>query len=159
MHAPTMAVWSLYLLLWMEAARVIPLQEFVLFSNLILVYMHWWLNIRMPRAHSYKARLRFEDLTDYECKSYFRFEKEHIPVLIQALRIPAVIKTSNSNKFTATEALLILLWRISYPSTLNAGHRLFGRTEGALSEITNWMLRFITINYCQRQPLDTVYSY
>ncbi|VEN56645.1 unnamed protein product [Callosobruchus maculatus] len=57
-------------------------------------------------------------LLEQECKVNFRFEKRHIPRLVQALRIPDELNTDSQHKVSGQEALCILLRRLSYPNRL-----------------------------------------
>ena len=88
------------------------------------------------RSFQLYHRLRFQDLTEHETKNWFRFEKGDIPIVCAELRLPEVIFTRSGYRFTDREALLVLLWRISYD---NFGHLLdlpaYYRDPARLSDV------------------------
>lgn len=86
--------------------------------------------------------LRFDPRTvpDDRFRRLFRFSKEEIPRLVDALRLPAVIITRERCRVNAEEALCILLRRLAFPSRL-LDLREFGRSEAALSGIFLHLVR------------------
>ncbi len=109
--------------------------------------MVWWQTIRYRRTFRLERRLDFASLTPHECWIYFRFKKDDIAILCEELHIPVEICTKTRYCFSGQEALLILLWRLSFSCRWSAGVPLFGRSQSALSEITHWMLNFLLVNF------------
>nr|CAI5869203.1 unnamed protein product [Callosobruchus analis] len=81
------------------------------------------------------------DLRD--AKMNFRFNKEDIPRLCEALRIPARIVTSSGYAANGVEGLCIFLRRLAYPNRLYDLERIFNRSSSALSEIISYVNRHI----------------
>ena len=84
-----------------------------------------------------------EELFDDDCKTEFRFLKNDIYQLVEALRIPEEIRCSNRQSFNAVEALCILLKRLSYPCRLSDLIPTFGRSVPELSNIVSYMVNFV----------------
>uniref|UniRef100_A0A6P7H5Q5 Uncharacterized protein LOC114346516 n=1 Tax=Diabrotica virgifera virgifera TaxID=50390 RepID=A0A6P7H5Q5_DIAVI len=85
----------------------------------------------------------FNELTNSQCKDFFRFSSDDIRLLVNLLRIPNEIRTANRNKVTGLTALCILLRRLIYPNRLKDLQILFGLSPQSLSHIINYMLDFI----------------
>ena len=60
-------------------------------------------------------RFNLETLDPAECKAEFRFEKSDLPLLTEALQIPAVIRCAQRTVCNGTEGLCMLLRRLAYP--------------------------------------------
>nr|CAH7713338.1 unnamed protein product [Callosobruchus chinensis] len=73
----------------------------------------------------------------------FRFNKEDIPRLCEALRIPARIVTSSGYAANGVEGLCIFLRRLAYPNRLYDLERIFNRSSSAVSEIISYVNRHI----------------
>ncbi|CAB4022736.1 Hypothetical predicted protein, partial [Paramuricea clavata] len=56
-----------------------------------------------------------DDMDESECLAEFRFEKQHIPLLAEALRIPAYFITEQRSRVRGIEGLCMLLKRVAYP--------------------------------------------
>ena len=112
----------------------------------------------VPHTFQKYPRLHFEDLTEHECKNWFRFKKEDIPVICAALEIPEEVVTVSRHVFPAREALLVLLWRLSYANKWSYGVKFFGRSSSALSEVTHALLDHITTNFGHLLKLPAHYS-
>ena len=76
-----------------------------------------------------------DKLTDDECKANFRFLKNDIYLLKDALQIPDIFICSNGLNVDGIEALCILLNRFSYPIRFGDMVPKFGRPEPQLSMI------------------------
>jgi len=59
------------------------------------------------------------DMLSTQFYAIFRFEKEDIPKLIQALKFPKVFKVGFGHCASGEEVLLIVLARLAYPGRLN----------------------------------------
>ena len=75
-----------------------------------------------------------ESMLNDECKTEFRFEKTHLPLLADVLQIPPMFKCSQGSVADGMEALCMLLKRL-VPR--------FGRPIPVLSMVTNQVLDFI----------------
>ena len=60
-------------------------------------------------------KFHLEDKDSVECKAEFRFEKNNIPLLAEALGIPDVFKCQQWTMCDGIEGLCILLKRFAYP--------------------------------------------
>jgi hypothetical protein len=64
-----------------------------------------------------RTKFCWDDYSEYEIKSNCRFRKEHFEDLRQALELPMIIRTGKRDKAHAYEALIIFLYRLSFPGT------------------------------------------
>ena len=78
-----------------------------------------------------------------ECKTEFRFEKTHLPLLADLLQIPPMFNCSQGSVADGMEALCKLLKRPSYPCRYSDMVPRFGRPIPILSMVTNQVLDFI----------------
>lgn len=85
-----------------------------------------------------------------ECKADFRFEKQDIPLLVQALRMPAAFKCPNGTICDSTEALCMVLKRYAFPCRLSDMIPIFGRSVPEISMITNEVTNWIYTNHHHR---------
>lgn len=107
------------------------------------------LSINDYNARKQKAKFCFKSLTDEYCLHMFRFNKCDIPILQVALKIPPYFileKGSASAEISGIEALCILL-RLAYPNRLSDLYDLFNRCESSISEIFNYTLNHVYINF------------
>jgi len=91
--------------------------------------------------HMPRTRLGVADLpSDAMASHHFRFARADLARLVPLLRLPATI-TTPTNRYTATpeEAVLLVLFRLSYPSRWNDQiyRDLFNRSAPELCEIFN----------------------
>ncbi|KAJ8955926.1 hypothetical protein NQ314_006825 [Rhamnusium bicolor] len=80
-----------------------------------------------------------EDIDDRDVKLNFRFDRDDIPRLCQALRIPELITTQSGYQATGNEGLCILLRHLAYPNRLCDLEQVFQRSSSALSDIINFV--------------------
>ena len=66
---------------------------------------------------------------------HFRFARDHIPLLVKALRIPAFVRTRYRCCLDGEEALLMYLKRLAYPDRLVDLQTFFRRSVGYISEM------------------------
>ncbi|KAL1447217.1 hypothetical protein MTO96_028603 [Rhipicephalus appendiculatus] len=76
-------------------------------------------------------------------RTCFRFEKEDIPRLRVALRIPETVVTAQRVPVPGDEALCITLRRLAYPNRLKDLEDFFGRHSSTISSLTTKVLRHI----------------
>ena len=124
----------------------------------LALWLWWYHDNHVAQRFGNYERMNFEALTDFEVQTFFRFTKADINELCDKLHIPDVIRTKTGYKFTNRDALLVLLWRLSYPNRWADGVKFFGRGRSSLSEITHWMLKFMTENYAQLLRMPSAYN-
>ncbi|XP_037515308.2 uncharacterized protein LOC119391726 [Rhipicephalus sanguineus] len=76
-------------------------------------------------------------------RTCFRFEKEDVPKLRVALRIPETVMTAQRVPIPGDEALCITLRRLAYPNRLKDLENFFGRHSSTISSLTIEVLRHI----------------
>ena len=102
-----------------------------------------------PSNHKSQEKIEFhknfqvEILTNEQCKTMFRFEKDDLPRIQMALRIPQKIVCRNRTIVSGTEGLCILLRRLAYPNRLEDLTSVFGRPVYELSYIFNEVLNIV----------------
>ena len=84
-----------------------------------------------------------DDMDEIECLAEFRFEKQHIPLLADALRIPPYFIMEQRNRVTGIEGLCILLKRVAYPCRYSDMIHRFARPVPVLSMVTNKVLNHL----------------
>ena len=91
-----------------------------------------------------------ESTLNDECKTEFRFEKTHLPMLADVLQIPPMFKCSQGSVADGMEALCMLLKWLSYPCRYTDMVPRFGCPIPVLSMVTNQVLDFIYDTHGQR---------
>ena len=84
-----------------------------------------------------------DDMDEIECLAEFRFEKQHIPPLAEALRIPPYFIMERRSRVTGIEGLCILLKRVAYPCRYSDMIHRFARPVPVLSMVTNKVLNHL----------------
>lgn len=102
-----------------------------------------------PIDHRYKNRT-IESFTEEECYRELRFRKDDLKRLIQLLQFPPIIVLPNNCTCNGEYALCLMLYRLSYPSTLARLQSLFGRDYCQLSRIFNYAIDFVYDNHKHR---------
>ncbi|DAZ95412.1 TPA: hypothetical protein N0F65_006302 [Lagenidium giganteum] len=86
----------------------------------------------------------FLTIADSSCwRSLFRFSEDEIDLLGRLLQIPAELPTRNGYDISGKDVFCMFLRRLAYPNRLADLERLFGRSQAALSVITNAVLTHI----------------
>ena len=85
-------------------------------------------------------RLCLESLDEETCLRRFRFSREQIYRLCEALDMPAQFVAPCRTAWTILVGLLVLLRRLTYPARLGDLCEEFGRSKPVLSTIFNIML-------------------
>ncbi|EDO28223.1 predicted protein [Nematostella vectensis] len=88
-------------------------------------------------------RFNLDDMEEPECKAYFRFEKNDIPVLAETLGLPDFFKCTQRTVAGKIEGLCLVLRRMAYPCRLGDLIPVFGRPVPELSMIANCVLEEI----------------
>lgn len=83
-------------------------------------------------------------MNEDECKTEFRFEKEDIPRLLQAFRLPPKFVCSNGTTASAVEGLCMLLKRFAYPCRYSDLIPRFGRSKSEICLIVNKVMRYLS---------------
>ncbi|OWZ21783.1 hypothetical protein PHMEG_0003613 [Phytophthora megakarya] len=102
------------------------------------------------------VRFLLTKLTNADSELLFRFDVSGVMALGRSFLLPEYVVTTHRDKVHFTEALSILLYRLSYPKRLYDMMQLFGRSTGQLSRIIQHMVlylyrRFESIIYFQRR--------
>lgn len=84
-----------------------------------------------------KGRFDMKSITPLEARNLFRFEREDIPRLRAALKLPARLYIANGTAIDGDDALAIALRRLAYPNRLCDLEMLFGRHMSTLSAVSN----------------------
>ena len=92
----------------------------------------------------------FNVLENDECVTEFRFNKQDLPLLAEALQIPDQIRCYQRSVCSRLEALCILLKRLSYPCRYADMIRSFGRPVPTLCMIFNHMIDLIYETHSHR---------
>ncbi|KAF4040513.1 DDE superfamily endonuclease [Phytophthora infestans] len=83
-------------------------------------------------------------MSDTDCRKSFRFDHAGIKRLVILLRVPNVLITpEHGDRFSATEAVCLLLERLSYPRTLEDLQARYDRFKSALCRMTIYMIHHI----------------
>ncbi|DAZ95308.1 TPA: hypothetical protein N0F65_006561 [Lagenidium giganteum] len=99
------------------------------------------------RSMAREQRRRFTTfltIADSSCwRSLFRFSEDEIDLVGRLLQIPAELPTRNGYDISGKDAFCMFLRLLAYPNRLADLERLFGRSQAALSVITNAVLTHI----------------
>ncbi|XP_074634726.1 uncharacterized protein LOC141893231 isoform X2 [Acropora palmata] len=91
-------------------------------------------------GREFDVHLNFEDISEDDFPSLFRFQKHDFVRLVNGLKLPDFYFCQQRSVCPGTEALLILLRRLSYPNRWCDLTHMFGRPEPELSMIFNEIL-------------------
>ncbi|KAK3742549.1 hypothetical protein QZH41_017039 [Actinostola sp. cb2023] len=91
-----------------------------------------------------------EELDESECLAEFRMKRRDINILSDVLGIPAVIECDQRSICDGTEALCMLLRRLSYPCRFGDMVQRFAKPVPILSMVTNYIQDYIYDNHYQR---------
>ncbi|KAH7944303.1 hypothetical protein HPB52_018178 [Rhipicephalus sanguineus] len=92
---------------------------------------------------SFRGLLNIDAMDNGMFRTCFRFEKEDVPKLRVALRIPETVMTAQRVPIPGDEALCITLRRLAYPNRLKDLENFFGRHSSTISSLTIEVLRHI----------------
>ena len=98
---------------------------------------------RTPWARRSLERERLVNNDPAECKVDFRVEKADTPLLVEALRVPPILKCYNGIICDGTETLCIELKRFAYPCRYWDMISMFGRAVAELCMISNEVVDWI----------------
>ena len=115
------------------SSEVINNEEFILLHDLFSSK-----SLNLPYEHY--QRFSFDHMEPDECKAEFRFWKNDIPLLADALQIPADLVCSQGTIFDGLEGLCILPRILAYPCRYSDLLQRFGRPVPELSMISNTVL-------------------
>ena len=103
------------------------------------------LNAAKNPEFSYDIYDRFDldEIDEAECKAEFRIEKRDIPLLADALGMPATLKCPQRTVAGGIEGLCMLLKRTSFPCRYSDMIYRFGRPVPILSMVTNQVVDYI----------------
>ncbi len=90
------------------------------------------------------AHFNLERVAEDDCRAQFRFKKEDMGRLLNALQIPDKVICPNGTIADGMEALCIMLRRMAYPCRLGDIVPLFGRSAPEHSLITSEVIEHIS---------------
>ena len=93
-----------------------------------------------PILHRNYARFDLNQFDETECEEMFRFSKEDIPRLAEALRLPNKFTGYQGTTCDSIEGLCLLLRRLAYPCRHVDLIPLFGRAKQEISIISSLVL-------------------
>ncbi|XP_015770202.1 PREDICTED: uncharacterized protein LOC107348667 [Acropora digitifera] len=93
------------------------------------------LSTLFPEPKQVMRCLNLVDLTESQCETMFRFQKDDMELLLKVLEIPAMYICSQRTVATGMKALMILLRRLVYPNRWCDLVDVFGRSNSDLSLI------------------------
>ena len=88
-------------------------------------------------------KLDISQLSDIQCREYFRFEHAEPKPLKAALRIPDEFVLENGIRLSGMNCMCILLRRLSYPNSLVDLEQLFDRPKTTLSMAVSSIVDYI----------------
>ena len=88
-------------------------------------------------------RRTWRDWEEDHFEATFRFRKQDMPRLMAALELPQEFVTSEGVRFTADEAITVLLLKLTTPTTLHAIHVATGRRPGHTSPLLKQLFKWI----------------
>ena len=94
--------------------------------------------------------LDLNEMDDSECLAEFRFHKNDVPVLLEALQLPQSFTCHEETICDAIEALCITLRRFAYPCKYSDLIPRFGRPVPELSMICNLVMDTICQEHSHR---------
>jgi len=98
----------------------------------------------MQTVHSGEyPRRTWRDWEEDHFVATFRFRKQDMPRLMAALELPQEFVTSEGVRFTADEAITVLLLKLTTPTTLHAIHVATGRRPGHTSPLLKQLFKWI----------------
>lgn len=97
----------------------------------------------VDKESSIYHKLGIDELSEEQFRTLFRFKKEDIYALCDALGIPVKIVCKNRTVCTGIEGLCILIRRLAYPNRLQDLSCVFGRSTAEISYIFNTVLDLI----------------
>ena len=97
----------------------------------------------LPPLQFVGRKLCLDQLDEEACVRRFRFKKEQLHLLSEALEVPDRFTSPICVTWTGLEGLLVLLRRLAYPARLGDLCEEFGRSKGVLSVIFSTMLIWI----------------
>lgn len=79
--------------------------------------------------------LNLDQLSDSNIFEWFRFPREDLPGLLNALQVPKVNRLENGSRFDGMEALCVFLRRLAHLNRYTDMKHIFGRSKPELSMI------------------------
>ncbi|EDO26745.1 predicted protein, partial [Nematostella vectensis] len=84
----------------------------------LLFFMGEYQSKNPESTYDIYERFNLDDMEEPECKAYFRFEKNDIPVLAETLGLPDFFKCTQRTVAGKIEGLCLVLRRMAYPCRL-----------------------------------------
>ena len=96
-----------------------------------------------PFPHDSYEEFSLDNFSDEECKAEFRVQESDLPVLADALGIPANFHCPRRSVVGEMEGLCMLLKRLAYPCRYSDMIPRFGRSVPEISMMTNVVLHWV----------------
>lgn len=124
---------------------------------LIATQLEWLLKPAPPIVPDYRFHPSFCGTAQTQglcAEDLFRFDEDQLYELVVALRFPAVMYTSQRDKFNAIEGLCLVLRRLIFPIRYKDLVCLFGRQTGPLSRIFHHTLSWLYVRWRHLADFD-----
>ena len=90
-----------------------------------------------------------------QAEHLFRFSTDQLFLLVNALRLPNVLRTPQRDSFHSIEGLCIMLRRLVFPTRYMDLVQLFGRSRAALSRINRYMMAWLYMRWHHLSEFDS----
>ena len=115
---------------------------------LILLYRGRLLMKRnIQRSVIVRQHRTVRSFTDQQCWEFFRFRRDDLSFVITLLALPEEIRTTSRCCFSAEESVLILLYRLNYPTRLLDMEEIFGKQQSHISEIVTQIIDLLLVRF------------
>ena len=102
------------------------------------------------RLLSQEQTFDLDKVSAEDCWKDYRFTRNQLEILCEALRFPVFSITNERYKIPAMEGLCLLLRRLAYINRLSDIVHHFGKDETTLSTCFNHVLDFVYDRFCYR---------
>ena len=121
------------------------------YINRVLRLIHGRLSIIDTDRSLWNRRLNrtIDSFTDEPIKNNFNFQNRwQLHTLYSCFRVPVEIRLDNGCLVSGEEALLVTIYRLSWPRKLTQIYEIFGRYYSLWSRCIKFMIDFIVDNWC-----------
>ena len=116
-------------------------------NNMVIIFLLRYLHVnRRVNLHNplfIRTNLRTNDFDGHSLYEMRITDRGHVPLILQSLQFPAVIRCPNRTICNGEKALLLLLYVTSFPTRLVSVQVLFGREYSQISRIVKAVFEFI----------------
>ena len=125
-------------------------------TAVLLLGLHFTRNFVQERPPLLPAN-PFEDMDDLYFETKFRYTKEEVWTVVNCLNLPEKVVLPKEYTCTGTTMLLVVLFRLSFPTTLLFMERVFGIKIEKLSRIFNNGIAYLHDKFRAKLNLDVYY--